>query len=304
MGDTENTGSADSQGTDTAVGDDTTQDSTFGDYPDLSSQQDSGTADQDSQDNSGGHPAWDEYLKDIPEVFHPQVKPAFEKWDKNFQKVQSEYEPYKEFIGTDPNELQAALQVANLIRTNPKALYDNLGSRYGFNSNFDQGQSDEEDDSEDEYGYEYESEEESSIEDDPRFQELANKYAEMAQYIQRQQQEQQEQQQMAQVKQETEQAFSEIEKGLGRTLNDNERAEIVQRTVMLGDRNGGNYDIREGYKDFAQFVNTVRSQPRANDSAPDVLSGNGGLPVKSQDMSLDEKFEHWANQIAAGNKNS
>lgn len=299
MGDTENTEPVDSQGTDPAVGNDTTQDNTFGDFPDLPSQQGSGTADQDSQDNSGGHPAWGEYLKDIPEQFHRQVTPAFEKWDKEVQKAQSKYAPYKDFLDRDPQELNAALQVAELLKTNPKALYENLGERFGF-ANFGQDLSDEEDDS-DEYE-EYEDDDDSSIQNDPRFQELTEKYNQMAQYIQAQEQQKQAAAAEQQAQQELNSAFDQIESSINRNLSEREKQEIIQRTVVIGDKTG-NYDIIEGYKDFSKFVNTIRNQPRAADSAPRVLSGNGGLPVKNQDADLDQKFDQYAALIEAGNKN-
>lgn len=301
MSDTENAGS-DSQGADSSVGDTTSQDNSFGDFPELPSQ-DSGTAEAGNAaetDNTGGHPAWSEYLKDIPEQFHRQVTPAFEKWDKEVQKAQSKYAPYKDFLDKDPQELGMALQVAELLRTNPKALYENLGERYGF-ANFDQDLSDEEDDS-DEYDEYEDDEEESSIQNDPRFQELAEKYNQMAQYIQAQEQQKQAAEAEQQAQQEVNSAFDQIESSINRNLSEREKQEIIQRTVVIGDKTG-NYDIIEGYKDFSKFVNTIRNQPRAADSAPRVLSGNGGLPVKNQDADLDQKFDQYAALIEAANKN-
>lgn len=270
---------------------------TFGELPELPEDNDQ-TADT-ATGNTKGHPAWDEYLKDIPEQFRSQVTPAFEKWDKDFQKVQSRYAPYEKFTQHDPAELDAAMQVTQLLRTNPKALYDNLAERFGFNANVDQGQSEEEDDP---YSFEDDEDEDDSIENNPQFREMAEKFQQMQEFIQNQQRQQQAAQMEAQVQQETNQAFNQIEKAIGRSLSQQEKTEVIKRAVLNGDSTG-NYDIIEGYKDFARLANSIRNQPRKNASAPAVLSGNGGLPVKStEDQSLDEKFAGFAAQIAAGNQ--
>ena len=270
-------------------------------YPDLgdkSEKDQSGTAEGNA--SKSGHPAWQEYLEEIPEVFRPQVTPAFEKWDKEaqdrIQKVQSKYAPYEKFTQHQPEELDAAMQLVHALRTNPKGVYDDMARRFGFSANVDQGQSDKDDDSFDPFGDDSEEKKNDSIENHPQFQALQQQVAQFQQAFQQQQEAQQAARVEAQVKQETEQAFSQIERTIGKPLNEIEKKEILRRTVLIGDQTG-NYDVIEGYRDFAQFANQLRNQPRANDTAPAVLSGNGGMPVKSQDMSIDEKFDHWTKQL-------
>lgn len=273
--------------------------STFGDLPELG---DNGQPQDTANGASKGHPAWDEYLKDIPEQFRPQVTPAFEKWDKDFQKVQSRFAPYEKFTQHQPEELEAAMQVAQYLRTNPRALYDNLAERFGFNNaDEDQGQSEEEDDL---FGFDDNSDKDDSIENNPRFREVTEQLQAMQQFIQQQAEQQQQAEITAQAQRETEESFAHIEKSINRNLSNAEKSEIIKRTVMIGDANGGkNYDLIEGYKDFAKFANSIRNQPSKNDTAPAVLSGSGGLPVKNKDdLSFDQKFDGYAAQIAALNK--
>lgn len=76
------------------------------------------------------NPAWQELLSVVPEELHEQVKPHLQKWDQNFDQVQSKYSPYKSFAeqNISPDDLQYAYQVARQMETDPmqmiKALTD------------------------------------------------------------------------------------------------------------------------------------------------------------------------------------
>lgn len=86
---------------------------------------------------TGGHPAWSEYLSDIPQEFHEKVTPAFQKWDtevnKKLQSVHSTYEPWKQFVdaGVDPQQAEMALQVYNSINETPEMVYKAIGEYFG-----------------------------------------------------------------------------------------------------------------------------------------------------------------------------
>jgi hypothetical protein len=104
------------------------------------------------QGNNEGHPAWQEYLNELPQELHGQVTPIFEKWDKGvqerFQKVHSQYEPWKNVInsGTDPNMAQFGINLLSQLETNPKYVYDALGQYYDFNkAQGEQGQENQQD---------------------------------------------------------------------------------------------------------------------------------------------------------------
>lgn len=95
----------------------------------------------------GGHPAWNEILSSVPQSLHDVIRPKLEAWDKGveskLQQVHSQYDPYKDFIGTDPGELRAAQQLFNVLNTNPRALYEQLAQHYGFGGEQGQNADDE-----------------------------------------------------------------------------------------------------------------------------------------------------------------
>lgn len=86
----------------------------------------------------GGNPAWNEMLEAIPNELHSKVTPYLEKWDRGvqerFQKVQSDYEPWKEFISADvqPDTARFALNLLNSLNENPQMVYNAIGEYYKF----------------------------------------------------------------------------------------------------------------------------------------------------------------------------
>jgi hypothetical protein len=112
------------------------------------------TGQQQGTEGNGsvGNPAWNEFLQVVPQELHGQVTPILEKWDKGvqdrFQKVHSEYEPWKGIIdtGASPDEVNWALNLLNAVNTNPELVYRALKENYKFDdqpaegSNTGQGQ--------------------------------------------------------------------------------------------------------------------------------------------------------------------
>lgn len=96
-------------------------------------------SDVEPQGDNNGNPAWQEFLEVVPQELHTQVTPLLEKWDKGvqerFQKVHSQYEPYKPIIdaGIDSDTMQFALNLLNSIEENPRLVYDALGNYHKFN---------------------------------------------------------------------------------------------------------------------------------------------------------------------------
>jgi hypothetical protein len=88
------------------------------------------------QGTDAGNPAWAEVLAEIPQEYHEKLTPHLEKWDKGvndrFEKVHSDYQPWKQFrdAGVDPTQVQFALNVLNSLEENPKAVYDSIGNYY------------------------------------------------------------------------------------------------------------------------------------------------------------------------------
>src|SRR5689334_20171121 len=93
------------------------------------------------------NPAWNDVLNFIPEDKRPEVLPKLKGWDDNFAKVQSEYAPYKPLLENKVtmDDVQRAFAFANLVNTNPRALYDELGQRFGFGQGQQQVNNQEED---------------------------------------------------------------------------------------------------------------------------------------------------------------
>lgn len=85
---------------------------------------------EDSSDN----PAWDELYEVLPKSLHGMVKPVVEKWQSG---VDSEFEkiaPYRKFAeaGVNPQVIEASMELARQVASNPKAVYDELAERYGW----------------------------------------------------------------------------------------------------------------------------------------------------------------------------
>jgi len=79
------------------------------------------------------NPAWVSALDGVPEMFQKKITPHLREWDQNYSKTQAElktlreqYEPYKPYVGTDPEVLRSAMGVLDAINTNPKDVYDRL----------------------------------------------------------------------------------------------------------------------------------------------------------------------------------
>lgn len=89
----------------------------------------------DSGQPQGGNPAWTDLLGEIPQELHQKVIPHLQSWDKGvndrFQKVHSDYEPWKPIIkNADPETTQFALQMLNSLEQDPKMVYKAIGDFY------------------------------------------------------------------------------------------------------------------------------------------------------------------------------
>ena len=86
-----------------------------------------------------------EQLATLPESVRPLVEPIFKDWDskvtERFQKVHSEYEPWKDVTTKyDPESVQQAIALAQYLQDDPKGLYERLAEAYGFATEQGQGQ--------------------------------------------------------------------------------------------------------------------------------------------------------------------
>lgn len=132
--------------------------------------------------STGYNPNFQPLLNDLPQDLHGKVLPHLQQWDKGvnerFQKLQSDYEPWKPILnqpGVTPDMVSTGLGMLNLLETNPEALYKALVENYKFGQNQDsqagQGQTPPV--------------QPTPTDDplDPRFQQLENNFATLAQHV-------------------------------------------------------------------------------------------------------------------------
>lgn len=91
---------------------------------------------QDSEDGSfsNNNPSLNELYDILPKSLHGMIEPVVSKWqsgiDREFEKM-SGYRALAE-AGVSPDIIEASLELAQQISANPKAIYDELAERYGW----------------------------------------------------------------------------------------------------------------------------------------------------------------------------
>lgn len=96
--------------------------------------------------DSGINPAWNDVLSAVPEDKHSEVTGHLRNWDQNFQRVQSDYAPFKEFkeAGVSPDQIRMGMGLMQALEQNPKQVYDLLAQQFNFNDGAPSGQGDAE----------------------------------------------------------------------------------------------------------------------------------------------------------------
>ena len=81
------------------------------------------------------NPAWQPVLDKLPGPYQELIKPHFAEWDKNFQKVQESYNPWKQFAeaGVTPDAVMESLQLRQLASSEQgiRQIYDNIVEQFG-----------------------------------------------------------------------------------------------------------------------------------------------------------------------------
>lgn len=217
---------------------------------------------EDTVEEPKVNPAWEEMLGKVPEEFHTVLTPTLSEWDKNFQKVQQEYAPFKDFVENNiPVEtIQQSLQIRDLLENNPRGVYDFLQSQYNYGAQEAEKPGPPE---EEEYNYD----EASDVSSHPKFRELSQQVEGFQQYFQQQQQKEIEQN----VQREIESEYQKIaETYAGGKLDEQTKIDIARLAMGAGDNN-----LQNAAKDyFTRF----RTPARASDSAPPVMRGTSRVP--------------------------
>jgi hypothetical protein len=252
------------------------------------------------------NPAWQAIYDKLPSEFHPLIKPELASWDSNFAKVQSQIAPYKPLIerGVPYEAINTSLEFAQLLNSNPRAVWDELGKRFGFS---EQGQQQVEEENTEEENAEESVFEPQDLSKNPQFAQLQQAHQQLLARLEAEEKAKRDWQENQQALQEIDSEWNAIEAKTGK-LPEEVRTEIIRRSIFIGDQRGdGRYSLQEGYADYANFVSKVRNM-RANNTAPDVMPGTGGLPVAKKsygEMNEDEFVDSiaaMAKALAEGNK--
>jgi hypothetical protein len=179
-----------------------------------------------------------------------------------------------------------------------------LGKRFGFS---EQGQQQVEEENTEEENAEESVFEPQDLSKNPQFAQLQQAHQQLLERLEAEEQAKREWQENQQALQEIDTEWNAIESKTGK-LPEEVKTEIIRRSIFIGDQRGdGRYSLQEGYADYANFVSKVRNM-RANNTAPDVMPGTGGLPVAKKsygEMNEDEFVDSiaaMAKALAEGNK--
>lgn len=220
------------------------------------------------------NPAWQEMMGAVPESLHPLITPHLKKWDDNFSQVQSRYAPYKPLLEKNiPYEnIDRALQLAQIMNSQPELVYQELHNRYGQQS--EQGQQENENEEQEEFEDDV-NQTQYDLESDPRWIAQTQQLQAMQQFLQDQYQKEQD----SILETEINNEWAALETSAGTKFDDDTRTEIINRAIAIADRDNSEPDLAKGYQSYQAFVSKVRNE-RANNTAPDVMGGSGGLPVQ------------------------
>lgn len=226
---------------------------------------------------TGENPAWGELLGVLPSSLHNTVKPYLEKWDRGvhdrFTKVQSQYDPYKDFLTVDPQQIQASLQLAQLVATDPRSFYDKMTDYYGAEWGLDQGQSDND---ADDYSLDDEDGEDDPIASNPLVRQLQEQQDTIANFLasdlQRKEQEQY-QQEVQNASAEIDKSFAAVAQKFGMEAVPDQASQMIISLCMA---NEGMTIEQASEQVMPLFAAQNRPSPR-------IMSPGGGVPANNVD---------------------
>lgn len=237
--------------------------------------------DQIEPDNSQGHPAWDPYLKDVPEEFHEYVTKAFRAWDdavvpkSKVQELEEQYGGFKDFIDNevDADLLNEALAVRQSLEQNPEEFIKRAVEVFGLenllaSAGNDPGNNDP--DPDEDYDMD-------DIAKNPVVVALQKQLEEVTGKLSTREQTEQEAQQAKE--------FDEYLDGLKETYKE---AGTFDEAIVSG-LIGAGWDGDEAVKHYFQIFGSASQAPNpSNDPPPVVMGGDGqtgsGLPDTSTKM--------------------
>lgn len=216
---------------------------------------------EDDDDDFQGHPAWKDILNVVPEEHQNLVRAQLAQWDagvsRQFQKIHDEYAPYKALEDYDPSTLKTAAEVYNALMENPKDTWETIGRVYGLSPNG--ALNDDEDDDED--GYELPASVRRQL---SKLDEHDRILGTLAQQMQQTQAAEEEAQEDA--------ALEEYLEGLTEQYGDFDEDYVVG-LIAAG------VDGEEAVARYQHLTGQRQPQPQYRNTAPNVMSGSGGIPT-------------------------
>ena len=276
------------------------------------------TSDSTQSQEPAYNPAWDGVYGKLPQEFHPMIRPTLETWDRNYQTLQKEYEPWKQ-LG-DYDLVQRNMGIIQQLNENPQGFYERLGQLIGVTPNQAQqivqnGQAPGQENQQNQglYGT---GEEDYLV--DPEVAQLKQTVQQLQEQNQRWETERVEAQKQRDVAEYQSKAEAHIQRLAAQhqanypTIPFNP-AEVVQRVLLQTYQNPNKEpDIDQAYKDYLGLVTSVHTPPvapgRSGPPAPSVINPNGGgLPPSDRiDMSRatpEQRKAAVANFLAQRNSN-
>lgn len=235
--------------------------------------------DQIPDANSQGHPAWDPYLKDVPEEFHEYVTKAFKAWDdavvpkSKVQELEEQYANYKNFVENDidADVLEEALGVRQALEANPEEFVKRAVEIFGLeNLLASTGNSSDDEDEDEDYDVD-------DIAKNPVVVALQKQLEEVTGKLSTREQTEQEAQQAKE--------YDEYLAGLKDTYKD---AGEFDESIVSG-LIGAGWDGDEAVKHYFKIFGSANQAPNpSEDQPPVVMGGDGqtgsGLPDQSTKM--------------------
>ena len=89
---------------------------------------------EEEVEEPSGNPALSELYEALPKSLHGLVEPILNKWQSGIDQQFEAIAPYRRFAdsGINADIIEASLELATQISTNPRAVFDELADRYGW----------------------------------------------------------------------------------------------------------------------------------------------------------------------------
>lgn len=250
------------------------------------------------------NPSWDPVLKELPEIFHDKMKGHFKSWDDNYRgletskrELEEKYEPYKSYLGVDPQAIQYGLTMLQRAQQNPLELYNNLRAYVEQQGLLKPEQQTPTPEGE-------------SLDEDPRFteferrqQDLDQRQQQIDEYIQ----EQAYNQEVAGYETDVDtQVQAVIAKYGDKSVNVDD---LLMRMYVQAQQNNGNFDAEAAYQEqLGIFKALYAGQNGTTRPAPNVLAPGGttasSTEVKPEDMNEEQRAAYFKNLLDFANSNA